>query len=146
MINGEAFDWESTKIYLPTGLVASAKDIDYSGEQDAEEVYGQGSLPRGYGKKEYKASGKLTIDLTEFSILKDYAVGLGRGLLGIPPFPIVAQYANADQPTVTDTLPTCKITKWTKSTAVGQVDHPVEIEFKCFDPILHDGLPDLIEI
>lgn len=145
-INGQSYDWESTTITLPSGIVVSAKDIEHDGELPKEGVFGRGTLPQNFGVGQYVSTWKLTLDKTEFALIKDYAIGIGRGLLKLPAFPIVIQYANDDQPVTTDVLPQCTIDKSSESKAAGDTEHPVELEGSNFAPRTMDGLPDVVEI
>ncbi len=107
-INGNLYDWESVEIQLPQGAAIGVTEITYNDERGIESRYGKGATPRGYGRKNYKASGSITLDRDEAERLRE---ALGGSFYGGAPFTVVVSYANADQPTITDTLPDCKITK-----------------------------------
>ena len=109
MINGKLFDWESVTIVLPSGVSIGISEINYSDERPIEERYGKGSTPRGYGRKNYKASGSMTLDREEANLLQ-LALG-GSFYSALLLFPIVVAYAVESQPPITDSLPACKITK-----------------------------------
>ena len=132
-INGNNYDWESMEIRLPHGVAVDITDISYSDEADIEEHYGKGGKPRGYGRKNYKASGSMELDLQEFEALKK---GLGGSIYKAQPCQIVVGYANDDSPTVTDTLPDVKFTKTDSSGKQG--DDKVgakKLDFKILSPI-----------
>ena len=59
-VNGKAYDWADVDVKFP-GLVLQLQEISYDDEQEKEETYGKGSLPRGYGTGNYKASGKISM-------------------------------------------------------------------------------------
>lgn len=107
-INGNKYDWESITIQLPHGAAVDITEINYSDEKGIEEHYGKGGIPRGYGRKNYKASGNISLDMEEFEALR---TGLGGSLYSAKPCQITVSYANDDMDTVTDTLPDVKFTK-----------------------------------
>ena len=108
-INGNYFDWKSIEIQLqPSGVALGVTEINYNDERGIEARYGKGAIPRGFGRKNYKASGSMTLDKDEAETLRK---GLGGSFYSDKPFPIIVSYANDDQDTVTDTLPDCMITK-----------------------------------
>ena len=65
-INGILYDWESVEIQLPQGVAVGIEEISYTDERPIEARYGKGSTPRGYGRKNYKGSGSMTLDKDEF--------------------------------------------------------------------------------
>lgn len=141
MINGNSYDWESLEIIVGNGVAIGLTNIDYDDERPVEARYGKGSTPRGYGRKNYKASCKFEMDIDEAERLR--AV-LGGSYYDGPPFEIVVAYAPDLQPTVIDMLPLVKITK--VSTGAKQGDENVGV--RKFDatvlvPIVWGGTPAL---
>lgn len=59
-VNGQTYSWGDVDVKIP-GLVLVVQEISYDDEQDMEESYGKGNRPRGYGKGNYKASGKMSM-------------------------------------------------------------------------------------
>lgn len=140
-INGNQYDWESVAIQLPNGTAIGVTDISYNDERPVEARYGKGSLPRGYGRGNYKAGGSMELDLDEFERLKQ---ALGGSLYSCAPFPIVASYANDDQPKVVDTLPDVKITKVDSGAKQGENNVGVrKVDFVILSPIKWGGSPAL---
>jgi hypothetical protein len=136
-INGNYYDWESVEIQLPSGVAVGITEISYQDERGIEPRYGKGATPRGFGRKNYKASGSMTLDKDEAARLR--AV-LGGSVYARTPFPIVAAYANQDQPTITDTLPDVMITK--TDTSAKQEDDNVgaeKFDFVVLSPIKWGG-------
>ncbi len=136
-VNGKKYDWEDMEISLPNGVAIGITDISYSDEKGIEERYGKGAVPRGYGGKNYKASGSMTLDRDEADRLLN---ALSVPVYKAKPFPIVVSYANDDQSTITDTLPDCKVTKLDTS---GKQDDDnagvVKMDFKILSPIKWNG-------
>lgn len=73
-VNGKAYDWADVDVKFP-GLVLQLQEISYDDEQEKEETYGKGSMPRGYGTGNYKASGKISMLRDDYDDLLDYANG-----------------------------------------------------------------------
>ena len=132
-INGNDYDWESIEVTLPSGVAVDIEEISYNDEQDIEGKYGKGSTPIGYGRGNYKASGAMTLGLSEFERLKD---GLGGSLYKAKPAQVVVGYANDDMPTVTDTLPDIKFTKTDTSSKQGDAHAGSrKLDFTILSPI-----------
>ncbi|BCS54561.1 hypothetical protein [Geobacter sp. SVR] len=136
-VNGNLYDWESIEVQLPSGICIGITNIDYDDERPIEERYGKGNVPRGFGRKNYKASAKMELDLDEAERLR---MALGGSLYDGLPFPIVVSYASEGLPIVTDILPACKITK--TSTGGKQGDDNVgarKLDLKVLAPIQWGG-------
>jgi len=146
MINGSLYDWESVEILLPSGIVVGITNIDYEDERQIEERYGKGSQPRGYGRKNYKATAKIEVDIDAAELLATaLAASGGGGIYDSLPFPITICYAPPGQPVITDVLPLCKIVK--ASTGAKQGDDNVGIrkyDLKVLAPIVWGAIPALI--
>ncbi len=137
-INGNYYDWESIEIQLqPSGVAIGVTEINYNDERGIEARYGKGAVPRGFGRKNYKASGSMTLDKDEGELLRK---GLGGSFYSNKPFPIIVSYSNPDRETVTDTLPDCLITKADVS---GKQDEDnvgaVKLDFIILSPIEWNG-------
>lgn len=138
-INGNLYDWESIEIALTgLGVVAGMTEISYSDERGVEPRYGRGSIPRGYGLKNYKASGNGVLDKDEYDRLR---VQLGGSLYTKEPWNITVNYANNDSSQngtlgYTDTLTGVHVTK--QDLSAKQDDDnagQVKIDFVILDPI-----------
>lgn len=143
-INGRKYDWESITVTLPTGIAVAMTDIHYEDGQDVEVRYGRGSKPRGFGNKNYEASGSFVQDREEWEILKTTLAASGKGkLYDHLAFPIVVSYQNDEMSPVTDVLPLCKITKFSGAGAAQGDDNasPMTCEFKILAPIIWNGVP-----
>jgi len=136
MINGRYYDWESVTITGPSGEVIGITDINYSDEKGAEPRYGKGGVPYGYGNKNYKASGNMTLSLDEAERLRLSLIGsFYNGT-----FNIVVNYDVPGKGLVTDVLRDCKITK--VDTSAAQDDDNAgarKIDFNIFSPIEWNG-------
>jgi len=141
MINGNQYDWESIEVQLPGGVVVGITAIDYDDERPIEERYGKGSTPRGYGRKNYKASAKVELDLDEADRL---LLALGGSYYTGSPFPIVVSYATDDLPTIVDILPACKIVKVSAANKQGDDNAGArKLDLKIIEPIQWGGMPAL---
>ena len=137
-INGKQYDWEDITIMLPNGVAVGITEINYSDERPVEPRYGRGAVPRGYGRKNYKATGSMTLDRDEASLLQ---AALGGSFYKGKPFPIVVSYANDDQAPVVDLLPDVKITK-TDTSAKQDDDNAgqMKFDFVILSPIKWNGI------
>jgi hypothetical protein len=133
VINGRKYDWESVEIKLPQGTAVGITEISYNDEKGVEARYGKGAIPRGYGRKNYKGSGSMTLDRDEFENLKK---ALGGSVYNADPFAIVVSYGNDDMPTVTDTLRGVLISK-TDTSAKQDSENAGEmkLDFTVLSPI-----------
>jgi hypothetical protein len=138
MINGRYYDWESVTIIGPSGEYIGISDINYSDEKGAEPRYGKGSTPYGYGNKNYKASGNMTLAIDEAERLRK---SLGGSFYN-GTFNTVVNYEVPGKDIVTDTLRDCKITK--VDTSAQQDDDNTgarKLDFNIFSPIEWNGVP-----
>jgi len=137
-INGNLYDWESVEIQLPNGTAVGVAEIGYSDEQSIEARYGKGSVPRGYGRGNYKASGSLTMDRDEY---ERYSKSVGGSVYKSDPVTIVVSYANDDQAPVTDTLSKVRITKVDTSSKQGEANaSEMKLDFEILEPIRWNGV------
>lgn len=138
-INGNLYDWESMEIQLPSGGAVGITEISYSDERPVEPRHGKGGKSRGYGRKNYKASGSMTLDRDEAERLRK---SLGGSFYKGQPFVINVSYGNEGQQTVTDKLPDVMITK---SDTSGKQDEDnagiMKLDFVVLSPIEWDGTP-----
>ncbi|MBF0454950.1 MAG: hypothetical protein HQL72_09090 [Magnetococcales bacterium] len=136
-INGRLYDWGSVEIQLPSGIAVGATEISYNDEMGREARYGKGRTPRGFGTKNYKAGGSMTLDKDEAQRLRE---GLGGKVYGDTPFDIVVSYAPEGKPVITDTLPQVLITKSDTSAKQDEDNTGVEkFDFTIFSPIKWNG-------
>lgn len=141
-INGKNYDWEDMSVMLPHGVAALLSEIKYSDEQPITVRYGRGAIPRGYGRGNYSATFSFKLDREEWEKLVESIVVNGA-IYDHEPFTIVSSYANNDQPTITDTLKNCKITKFDGGGGAQGDDNvsPITCEGVILDPILWNGKP-----
>lgn len=143
-INGNMYDWESITAMLPHGVAAGITEITYEDEQPVTAHYGKGSLPRGYGRGNYAASGQMVLDRDEFERLKVYLVASGGGsIYDHRPFPVIVSYATKDMPPMVDVLKSCKIGKITGGGGSQGEDKVTAItcEFTILEAILWNTAP-----
>lgn len=145
-VNGKNYDWEDITVTLPHGEAAGITEIKYSDGQAVEARYGRGAVPRGYGRGNYEASGSMVLDRDEWERCKKSLTatdGNGGGIYDHAPFTIVVAYANNDMGNITDTLKSCKITKFDGGGGAQGDDNvsPISCEFIILEPILWNGTP-----
>ncbi len=133
MINGNRYDWESVMVIAPTGIQVDITEISYSDEKPIEVRYGKGSKPQGYGRKNYKAGGSMTLDREGADILR---LALGGSYYTGTTFPVIVKYGDGDMTPRVDILPAVKVTK--QDTSSKQDDEnagQVKLDFTCTEPI-----------
>ncbi|VVS92746.1 hypothetical protein [Desulfoluna spongiiphila] len=140
-INGNTYDWESVTIDLPNGKAVDIEEISYNDSREIDVVYGKGSVSTKYGRKNYSASGSMSLLREEFERLRK---NLGGSVYKAKPFPISVCYANDDVPIVTDTLTEVKITKQDTSAKQDEsATGKVKLDFKILTPIKWNGVAAL---
>ena len=142
-VNGLKYDWESMSVTGPHGEIAGITEIKYEDGQSVTGRYGKGSIPRGYGRGNYEASGSMVLDRDEWEKLKKELTANGGGIYDHEPFTIVVSYANDNLGTITDTLKQCKITKFSGAGGSQGDDKasPMTCELTILRPILWNGVP-----
>lgn len=142
-INGRNYDWEDIHVQLPYGEAVGITEIKYTDGQSVEARYGRGSVPRGYGRGNYEASGSMVLDRDEWERLKEHLAGDGGAIYDHDLFTIVVCYSNNDMGTITDTLKSCKITKFDGGGAAqGDANaSPITCEMSILEPIEWNGIP-----
>ncbi|MGL5956791.1 MAG: hypothetical protein ACRC0X_09400 [Brevinema sp.] len=143
MINGKQFDWGDITIsLLPlTPVVFTAKSISWDEELEAEAVYGKGRVPVGYGKGNWKASGKLEMLKSEFEAL---ALIAPSGILNLDPriTTINVLYSNSFDsliPISANTLMGIRFTKLADSASQGDKELKVSLDFLILGDIKRNG-------
>ena len=137
-INQRVYDLDDVEIILPSGIAINIEEITYSDGQDVDPRYGKGYAPRGWGRKNYEASGSITLDLEEAELLR---VALGGRVYG-KAFNIVVSYAQDGKYVVVDNLKDCVITKTDNSLKQGESNvGQKKFEFKILKPIEWNSVP-----
>jgi len=104
MINGIIYDFESTKLLLPSGLTLTLEKITYKDKKDDEVVTGTNGVPIGVGRGEYSGDVEVEMSRSEYDQLDAYAESSSGGFYNMPPIPIVSSYGHNGQPKVTDEM------------------------------------------
>lgn len=139
IINGKAYDWSDVSVKFP-GLNLQVKEISYDDEREAEEVYGSGAMPRGYGTGNYKSSGKLSMLRDDYDELLAYCKAKGIPFYGIEIPTIVVSYANEGERTVIDELKLVKFVKRSHKAAQGDKSLSVDIDLMILGGIIQNGV------
>ncbi len=142
-INGKQFDWGDITIsLLPiTPVVFTAKSISWDEELEAEAIYGKGRVPVGYGKGNWKASGKIEMLKSEFEAL---ALIAPSGILNMDPrFTVInVLYSNSFDsliPLTTTTLTGIRFTKASDSATQGDKELKVSLDFLILSDVKRNG-------
>ena len=138
-VNGINYGWGDVDVKLP-GLNLVVQEISYDDEQDMEESYGRGNRPRGYGKGNYKSSGKITMLRDDYDDLLAYCKAKGVSFYGMELPSVVVSYANPGDRTRIDELKKVVPTKRSFKAAQGDKTLSVDIDLMIVGGIVQDGV------
>lgn len=139
-VNGQTYGWGDVDVKIP-GLVLVVQEISYDDEQEMEESYGKGYRPRGYGKGNYKASGKMSMPPGRLRRLSSaYCKAKGIPFYGIEWPSVVVSYANEGERTRIDELKKVIPTKRSHKAAQGDKSLTVDIDLMIVGGIVEDGV------
>lgn len=138
-VNGKNYDWGDVDFKIP-GLAMVVKEISYDDEQDMEESYGKGYKPRGFGKGNYKASGKLSMLRDDYEDLLAYCKAKGIAFYDLEIPSIVVSYADNGKSISSDELKRVRPTKRTHKAAQGDKSLTVDIDLMIVGGIYPNGV------
>ncbi len=138
-VNGISYGWGDVDVKVP-GLNLVVQEISYDDEQEMEESYGRGGRPRGYGKGNYKASGKMTMHRDDFDDVLDYCKATGKPFYGVEFPSVVVSYANPGGRTRIDELKRVVFVKRSHKAAQGDKTLSVDIDLMIVGGIVEDGV------
>lgn len=138
-VNGISYGWADVDVKIP-GLNLVLQEISYDDEQGKEESYGYGYKPRGYGKGNYKASGKMSMHRDDYDDLLDYCKATGTPFFGVELPSVVVSYANPGSRTRIDELKRVIFSKRSHKAAQGDKTLSVDIDIMIIGGIVEDGV------
>lgn len=138
-VNRKSYDWGDVDLKIP-GLALQVQEISYDDEDETEEVYGKGRRPRGYGKGNYKASGKMSLLRDDYDELLDYCKKKGISFYALEWPSVVVSYANQGERTRSDELKQVKPIKRSHKAAQGDKTLTVDIDLIIIGGIVEDGV------
>lgn len=138
-VNGQTYSWGDVDVKIP-GLVLVVQEISYDDEQDMEESYGKGNRPRGYGKGNYKASGKMSMLRDDYDDVLAYCKAKGVPFYGLEWPSVVVSYANEGERTRIDELKKVVPIKRSHKAAQGDKSLTVDIDLMIVGGIVEDGV------
>ena len=138
-VNGKSYDWGDVNLQLP-GVVIEPQEISYDDELEKEVAYGRGSKPRGYGRGNYKASGKLTLLRDDYDVLLDYCKHQNVAFFALEFPKVIVSYANEGDRTRQDVLNRVSFTKRSNKAAQGDKSLKVDLDLMIAGMIEHDGV------
>ncbi len=126
LINGTNYAWGDVIVNLTGVPLSGIKSINYSEEQDMEDMYGAGNYPvsRGYGR--IKATGDLNLKSEEVESLAKAAPG-GR-LQAISPFDINVVFLGAGNVMRTHRLHNCQFKNNARSMNEGDLGFDIKLD------------------
>lgn len=138
-VNGKCYDWSDLNVKTDVGDLI-LQSIDYGDELEKELVYGQGNLPRGYGRGNYKASCKISMLLDDFTELEKACKQKNVPLYNLQIKKIVCAYANPGSRPDVDEISNCSITKIDNKAAQGDKSLTVDIELLVAGVVIRNGV------
>lgn len=138
-VNGISYGWGDVDVKIP-GLNPVFQEISYDDEQEMEESYGKGGKPRGYGKGNYKASGKVSMHRDDYDDILDYCKATGKPFFGVELPSVVVSYANPGDRTRIDELKRVVFVKRSHKAAQGDKTLSVDIDLMIVGGIVEDGV------
>lgn len=138
-INGQHYSWADITIKLPGGLDIDIQSIEYGDEVEKELAYGLGSMPKGFGRGNYKPSCKLSMVRDDYNRFADWCKSRGKALYDVTLDKIVVCYAQEGEPTITDVISKATILKVDTKAAQNDKTLPVDMELLPME-IIRDGL------
>ena len=138
-VNGKNYDWGDVDVKFP-GLVLVVQEISYDDEQDMEESYGRGYKPRGFGKGNYKASGKLSMLRDDYEDLLAFCKARGVSFYDLELPSIVVSYADNGKAISTDELKKVRPIKRTHKAAQGDRSLSVDVDLMIVGGIITNGV------
>ena len=138
-VNGINYGWGDVDVKIP-GLNLVVQEISYDDEQEMEESYGKGYRPRGYGKGNYKASGKMSMLRDDFDDVLDYCKATGKSFYSVELPSVVVSYGNPGGRTRIDELKRVVFVKRSHKAAQGDKTLTVDIDLMIVGGIVEDGV------
>ena len=138
-VNGINYGWGDVDVKIP-GLNLVVQEISYDDEQEMEESYGKGYRPRGYGKGNYKASGKMSMLRDDFDDVLDYCKATGKSFYNVELPSVVVSYGNPGGRTRIDELKKVVFVKRSHKAAQGDKTLTVDIDLMIVGGIVEDGV------
>ena len=138
-VNGISYGWGDVDVKIP-GLNLVVQEISYDDELEKEESYGKGGRPRGYGKGNYKASGKLSMLRDDYDDVLDYCRATGTSFYDVELPSVVVSYGNDWGRTRIDELKRVTFVKRSHKAAQGDKTLSVDIDLMIVGGIVEDGV------
>lgn len=138
-VNGINYGWGDVDTKIP-GLNLVLQEISYDDEQEMEESYGKGYRPRGYGKGNYKASGKMSMLRDDFDDVLDYCKATGKSFYNVELPSVIVSYGNPGGRTRIDELKRVVFVKRSHKAAQGDKTLTVDIDLMIVGGIVEDGV------
>ena len=138
-VNGINYGWGDVDVKIP-GLNLVVQEISYDDEQEVEESYGKGYRPRGYGKGNYKASGKMSMLRDDFDDVLDYCKATGKSFYNVELPSVIVSYGNPGGRTRIDELKRVVFVKRSHKAAQGDKTLTVDIDLMIVGGIVEDGV------
>ncbi len=124
---GTRLGWSNMTVNILGRNVLGISAVNYSDEQEKENLYGAGSLPVARGLGNVKTEASITLAIEEVEALQNIAPN--GNLRELPPFDIIVQFKDKiSNKIVTDVIKYCEFTNNKRD--IKQGDKTIDVEFK----------------
>lgn len=137
MINGTEYAFEDVKIAFLGRSLRGFVGFSYGANKNYTNIHGRGNRPikRGRGKKDAEPA-RLTILQSEFEAIQA-SMPPGTDVTDLAPFNIVTAYAPLGGQLVTDIVPYCQVTRYTKGMTTDDGNMTIDLEMISDIPLLN---------
>lgn len=139
LVNGHRYSFTSIEFGANGIVTRGVSSIDYGDGLMPGKMRGTGPNVVGRTRGEYDADAEIEMYRLEWENLKA-TLGVSGVGFGETAFPIQVQYAEANQPVITDTLEGCRVTKVRTGGQEGNDPTKVKISLDLLR-VLHNGVP-----
>lgn len=137
MINGVEYGFEDVKINTLGRSLVGFTGFEYGATKEHSNVHGRGNQPvaMARGKKDAKPA-KLTILQSEFEAMQRSAPA-GTDPTDWAPFEVTVCYQMESGQLVTDIVPFCRVSDYTKGLSTGDANMTIDLSLVTGIPILN---------
>ena len=145
LVRGRAYSFVSAELGLAGLSMRGYKSFNYKDALKPGLAKGTAPMNLGWTQGDYTAEASIELYRREYDVFIATVINYGRQLglvnvgFGEIPFPWSITYADMGQPTVTDSLPSVRITSGDSSNSQGADPLTIKVDLEVLEPILWNG-------
>lgn len=139
-VNGQTYSWGQTLTSRSRASSWSCRKSATTTSRTWKKATAMGNRPRGYGKGNYKASGKMSMLRDDYDDVLAYCKAKGVPFYGLEWPSVVVSYANEGERTRIDELKKVVPIKRSHKAAQGDKSLTVDIDLMIVGGIVEDGV------